>query len=53
MFSSSILIMVDDVKAVNSFMSAVKDSNTTVSDAMIDCDYIEYVILSLFYILSP
>ena len=43
-FSSSILVMVDDIKAVNAFMSAKQSGdfdNSTVSADMIDCDYIE------------
>lgn len=44
-FSSNILVMVQDVKAVNRFMSAVQTNGTdsTVSDDMLDCDYIEFV----------
>ena len=49
-FSSSILVMVEDIKAVNSFMSAVKDSNSTVTDDMVDCDYIEYVIIPCVFL---
>ena len=36
--------MVDDIKAVNAFMSAKQSGdfdNSTVSADMIDCDYIE------------
>ncbi|EJD05198.1 uncharacterized protein FOMMEDRAFT_58262, partial [Fomitiporia mediterranea MF3/22] len=42
-FSSSILVMVDDIKAVNRFVSAAQTtgSNSTVTDSMLDCDYIE------------
>ena len=44
-FSSSILVMVDDIQAVNRFMSAAQTtgSNSTVTDSMLDCDYIECV----------
>lgn len=48
-FSSSIFVMVNDVKAFNSFQSAVQhnpDANAT--DLFVDCDYIECVSFSLF-----
>lgn len=46
---SSILVMVNDIKGVNAFMSArqaasvdpVTGNATTTTDAMLDCDYIE------------
>lgn len=47
-FSSSILVMVEDIKAVNAFMSAKQTGNfdnSTISSDMIDCDYIECVAL--------
>ncbi|TDL26894.1 hypothetical protein BD410DRAFT_714984 [Rickenella mellea] len=42
-FSSSILVMVDDIKAVNRFMSAGSHATngTSVDHNMTDCDYIE------------
>ncbi|KAH8112054.1 hypothetical protein DFH11DRAFT_535678 [Phellopilus nigrolimitatus] len=44
-FSSNILIMVEDIKAVNRFMSATRsgsvNTNSTITDFMLDCDYIE------------
>jgi len=41
-FSSSIFVMVEDIKAVNRFMSASsKSGNSTSTDSMLDCDYIE------------
>lgn len=39
-FSSSILVMVNDIKAVNHFMHA-SSTNSTEADDMLDCDYIE------------
>jgi len=38
-FSSSIFVMVTDIKAVNSFMSATQTNNAS-SNATVDCDYI-------------
>ncbi|KAL5498438.1 hypothetical protein ACEPAH_2580 [Sanghuangporus vaninii] len=42
-FASNILTMVEDVKAVNKFQSAVQTNGTdsSVADDMLDCDYIE------------
>ena len=42
-FASNILTMVEDVRAVNAFQSAVQDSNsnTTLANATANCDYIE------------
>jgi hypothetical protein len=47
-FSSSIVTMVHDVEAVNTFLVAER-SNSTIAANMLDCDYIVYVpiILSL------
>lgn len=49
LFSSSIVTIVDDVKAVNAFMSAGRsgtsssDNSTAIDCSVYDCDYIEYV----------
>jgi hypothetical protein len=45
-FSSSILILVNDIKAVNRFTSVAQQasssgSNSTSVDDMLNCDYIE------------
>ncbi len=54
--------MVEDIKAVNRFMSASsKSGNLTSTDSMLDCDYIEYACIisphntrpsDLFYLLQ-
>ena len=43
-FSSSILVMVHDITAVNSFMSAAQASGNSTESLLENCDYIEYVI---------
>ncbi|KII90114.1 hypothetical protein PLICRDRAFT_40314 [Plicaturopsis crispa FD-325 SS-3] len=40
-FASSIVTMVHDVEAVNRFVAAGKVDNSTDTNAMIDCDYID------------
>lgn len=41
-FASNILTLVDDVKAVNAFQSAVQNSSTSAAaNATANCDYIE------------
>jgi len=42
-FSSSIFVMVMDVRAVNEFMAAKQSANSTDASPMLKCDYIEYV----------
>lgn len=48
LFASSIVTIVDDVKAVNAFMSpghsgVSSDNSTSIDCSLYDCDYIEYV----------
>lgn len=40
-FASSILVMVTDVTAVNTFLEDAKDSGTPVDQLLVGCDYIE------------
>lgn len=40
-FASSILVIVTDIEAVNAY-DAVKQSNNTTSEAVVDCEYILY-----------
>lgn len=40
-FASSILVMVDDIRAVNAFMAAAQASGSSVATQLVDCDYIE------------
>ncbi|KAG9318752.1 hypothetical protein JVU11DRAFT_851 [Chiua virens] len=40
-FASSILVMVTDIEATNAYESGKQNSNTTTSQAFVDCDYIE------------
>jgi hypothetical protein len=42
-FASSILVMVNDVTAVNSFMSAAQASGNSTESFLENCDYIELV----------
>jgi len=41
LFSSSIVVMVHDIQAVNRFVIEGKSGNSTVAEEMADCDYIE------------
>jgi hypothetical protein len=45
-FSSSIFVMVMDVRAVNEFVATKQSGNST--DSMLECDYIESVPFTLF-----
>lgn len=42
-FASSILVMVNDVTAVNTFMDEAHASGNTTESLLENCDYIEYV----------
>ena len=42
-FASSILVMVTDITAVNTFLEDAKDSGTPVDQLLEGCDYIQYV----------
>lgn len=44
-FSSSIFVMVMDVRAVNEFMAEKQSGNNTETNLMVKCDYIECVSL--------
>ena len=48
-FASSILVMVTDITAVNTFLEDAKDSGTPVDQLLQGCDYIEYVSFSSFH----
>ena len=48
-FASSILVMVTDVTAVNTFLEDAKDSGTPVDQLLEGCDYIEYVLPPSFH----
>lgn len=46
--ASSVLVMVTDVTAVNTFLQDAKDSGTPVDQLLEGCDYIECVSFRLF-----
>jgi hypothetical protein len=48
-FASSILVMVTDITAVNTFLEDAKDSGTPVDQLLEGCDYIEYASSPLFH----
>lgn len=57
LIASSIVAMVDDVKAVNSFIAAGKTdsssgNSTAIDCSVVDCDYIEYVLFTSFLCMS-
>jgi hypothetical protein len=43
-FSSSIFVMVTDIRAVNHFQLAEQSGNSTASNALVACDYIVYAL---------
>jgi hypothetical protein len=55
LFASSILTLANDVRGVNRFAAADKSgaNNSTSDDALVDCDYIEYVLSYYFYYHDP
>jgi len=57
LFASSILTLANDVRGVNRFAAADKsgadNSTSDDHDALVDCDYIEYVLSYYFYYHDP